>query len=449
MAGSMVSPLHPLRDTSSVHGAYFVFSDLSVRMEGSFRLRFDLFEIAGDNVYNRATITSSIFFVYSPKRFPGMMESTQLSRVFSEQGLRIRIRTEAGTKKRGKKATKATPSKRARQSDDDDAPLNMLQLSSAEDNAYFRYPTTSACSNLSVSSVVRGLPTARGFGDPGMLMFSNDPFSAYHENKENIPVASNHPNQIGQMVRSDLSNQLLDKPQSTKLDMDDIAAVALLDSLSNGMNRPLPTSSSTMSRLLDPSSTHPNYSSIAFSATPALASIKPAHRFSSQPTKYPDTLGLMLNVGTNTSIPFSNYRLSAVRSPEFSETLQDPVTSQSMLFGGTSRYHPALRSSSFGLQLNMNTNQASLYPPGLRPPQHQLYASPVRSSLSHSRSNPSTDENIHLGLNMPYVPASSNEISHAPLPFEQWNSVLSPIDARIHQANHTSVTQPGFAGTFV
>ncbi|KAJ1781604.1 hypothetical protein LPJ62_005766, partial [Coemansia sp. RSA 2167] len=47
MAGSMVSPLHPLRDTSSVHGAYFVFSDLSVRMEGSFRLRFDLFEIAG------------------------------------------------------------------------------------------------------------------------------------------------------------------------------------------------------------------------------------------------------------------------------------------------------------------------------------------------------------------------------------------------------------------
>ncbi|KAJ2631327.1 hypothetical protein H4R22_002054 [Coemansia sp. RSA 1290] len=47
MAGSMVSPLHSLRDMSSVHGAYFVFSDLSVRMEGTFCLRFDLFEMVG------------------------------------------------------------------------------------------------------------------------------------------------------------------------------------------------------------------------------------------------------------------------------------------------------------------------------------------------------------------------------------------------------------------
>ncbi|KAJ2144035.1 hypothetical protein IW142_003385 [Coemansia sp. RSA 564] len=336
-----------------------------------------------------------------------MMESTQLSRVFSEQGLRIRIRTEAGTKKRGKKAAKATPSKRARLSDDDDAPLNMLQLSNMENNGYFRYPTITACSNLPVTSVARELPTTRGCGNPGMLMFSNDPFSVYHENKENIPVTSNHPNQIGIMVRSDLSSQLLDKPQSTKLDMDDIAAVALLDSLSNGVNRPLSTSSSTMSRLLDHSSTHPNYSSIAFSTTPTLASVKPVYRFSSHPTKYPDTLGLMPNVGTHISMPFSNYRLSAVRSPEFSETLQDPATSQSMLFGETSRYHPALRSSSFGLQLNMNANQASMYPPGLRPAQHQLYASPVRSSLSHSRSNPSTDENMHLGFNMPYITMGS------------------------------------------
>ncbi|KAJ2285984.1 hypothetical protein IW139_006123, partial [Coemansia sp. RSA 353] len=163
-----------------------------------------------------------------------MMESTQLSRVFSEQGLRIRIRTEAGTKKRGKKAAKATPSKRARLSDDDDAPLNMLQLSNMENNGYFRYPAITASSNLPVTSVAQELPTTRGCGNSGMLMFSNNPFSVYHENKENIPVTSNHPNQIGIMVRSDLSSQLLDKPQSTKLDMDDIAAVALLDSLSNG-----------------------------------------------------------------------------------------------------------------------------------------------------------------------------------------------------------------------
>ncbi|KAI9471583.1 velvet factor, partial [Coemansia mojavensis] len=94
MAGSMVSPLHSLRDMSSVHGAYFVFSDLSVRMEGTFCLRFDLFEMVGEQIFNRASIVSNVFCVYSPKRFPGMMESTQLSRLFAEQGLRIRIRTE-------------------------------------------------------------------------------------------------------------------------------------------------------------------------------------------------------------------------------------------------------------------------------------------------------------------------------------------------------------------
>ncbi|KAJ2364528.1 hypothetical protein H4S01_003737, partial [Coemansia sp. RSA 2610] len=73
MAGSMVSPLHPLRDMTSVQGAYFVFSDLSVRMEGSFRLRFDLFEITGEQVHSRASAMSDVFHVYSPKRFPGMM----------------------------------------------------------------------------------------------------------------------------------------------------------------------------------------------------------------------------------------------------------------------------------------------------------------------------------------------------------------------------------------
>ncbi|KAJ1964710.1 hypothetical protein GGI12_001251 [Dipsacomyces acuminosporus] len=73
MAGSMVSPLHTLRDMSASQGAYFVFSDLSVRMEGSFRLRFDLFETDSDRVHHRASAMSDVFTVFSPKRFPGMM----------------------------------------------------------------------------------------------------------------------------------------------------------------------------------------------------------------------------------------------------------------------------------------------------------------------------------------------------------------------------------------
>ncbi|KAJ2477101.1 hypothetical protein IWW47_006240, partial [Coemansia sp. RSA 2052] len=47
MAGALVSPLHTLRDTTGTQGAFFVFSDISVRMEGSFRLRFELYEMEG------------------------------------------------------------------------------------------------------------------------------------------------------------------------------------------------------------------------------------------------------------------------------------------------------------------------------------------------------------------------------------------------------------------
>ncbi|GAA5812341.1 hypothetical protein MFLAVUS_005792 [Mucor flavus] len=40
------------------------------------------------------SIVSNIFQVYSPKSFPGMSESTFLTRSFSDQGVRIRIRKE-------------------------------------------------------------------------------------------------------------------------------------------------------------------------------------------------------------------------------------------------------------------------------------------------------------------------------------------------------------------
>ncbi|KAJ2303183.1 hypothetical protein IWW54_005808, partial [Coemansia sp. RSA 2705] len=214
MAGSMVSPLHPLRDMTSVQGAYFVFSDLSVRMEGSFRLRFDLFEITG-----RASAMSDVFHVYSPKRFPGMM------------GLRIRIRTEAGTKKRGRKATRAAPSKRARLSEDDDAPLTTLQLHNASEPPRFQFPA--AVSNTSsASTLAPGLPAIRGFNNSSLLGFASDPFSAYQENKENIPLGSQSADQFDRIFQ----------PNST-LDLDDIAAVALLDSLSGGSHQALPATS--------------------------------------------------------------------------------------------------------------------------------------------------------------------------------------------------------------
>lgn len=47
-----------------------------------------------DQVQNRQTILSETFTVFSPKRFPGPVEPTFLSRTFSDQGVKMRIRKE-------------------------------------------------------------------------------------------------------------------------------------------------------------------------------------------------------------------------------------------------------------------------------------------------------------------------------------------------------------------
>ncbi|GAN07265.1 conserved hypothetical protein [Mucor ambiguus] len=92
--GSVVSSLYHLKDIDNTDAGFFVFPDLSVRMEGSYRLKLSLFEIIGKEVFHCRSIISNKFFVYSAKKFPGMEESTFLSRSFADQGLKIRIRKE-------------------------------------------------------------------------------------------------------------------------------------------------------------------------------------------------------------------------------------------------------------------------------------------------------------------------------------------------------------------
>ncbi|KAH8549875.1 velvet factor-domain-containing protein [Umbelopsis sp. PMI_123] len=93
-AGTVVQSLHKLKDLDGTDGGFFLFSDISVRVEGYFRLRFTLFEIVGTRVVRRTSTLSDVFQVYSPKLFPGMAESTLLTRHLSDQGMRIRIRKE-------------------------------------------------------------------------------------------------------------------------------------------------------------------------------------------------------------------------------------------------------------------------------------------------------------------------------------------------------------------
>ncbi|KAK3810442.1 MAG: velvet factor-domain-containing protein [Linnemannia elongata] len=92
LAGTVVSSLNRLKDVDNSDGGFFVFGDMSARIEGRFRLRFTLFELVEGQVVHVMSIASNPVTVHSSKTFPGMCESTFLSRSFSDQGVRIRIR---------------------------------------------------------------------------------------------------------------------------------------------------------------------------------------------------------------------------------------------------------------------------------------------------------------------------------------------------------------------
>lgn len=104
---------------------YFIFPDLSVRHEGVYRLSFSLYEelksvndedksedtakanAAGDaHVTHRLEVKSVPFDVFSAKKFPGLTESTVLSRTVAEQGCRVRIRRDVRMRRRDNKTGK-------------------------------------------------------------------------------------------------------------------------------------------------------------------------------------------------------------------------------------------------------------------------------------------------------------------------------------------------------
>ncbi|EZF28521.1 hypothetical protein H101_07798, partial [Trichophyton interdigitale H6] len=116
---------------------YFIFPDLSVRHEGLYRLNFSLYEEPKDNkdedkvspspvgtvsttgmtmpiksrqpmknMYFRLEVKTIAFTVFSAKKFPGLSESTTLSRIVAEQGCRVRIRRDVRMRRREPKSNK-------------------------------------------------------------------------------------------------------------------------------------------------------------------------------------------------------------------------------------------------------------------------------------------------------------------------------------------------------
>ncbi|ORY44714.1 hypothetical protein BCR33DRAFT_737742 [Rhizoclosmatium globosum] len=96
LAGNIFSSSMVLRDQNGIPGIYFIFSDLSVRIHGTFRLKFYLYNMMAETgVLNRGkmsvitSIMSNPFTIYSSKSFPGTVMPSELITAFIEQGIRM------------------------------------------------------------------------------------------------------------------------------------------------------------------------------------------------------------------------------------------------------------------------------------------------------------------------------------------------------------------------
>ncbi|KAG0025907.1 hypothetical protein BGZ81_006774 [Podila clonocystis] len=97
LTGSTVSSGSLLFNTENELGIYFIFPDISVRAEGTFTLKFSFAQLPfqmNPTFDVLATAFSEPFVSYSAKKFPGMTKSTNLSKCFASQGIKIPIRKE-------------------------------------------------------------------------------------------------------------------------------------------------------------------------------------------------------------------------------------------------------------------------------------------------------------------------------------------------------------------
>lgn len=95
LIGSLVSTGFKLYDTNERPGIWFIFQDLSIRTEGEFKLRFSFVQTNHGSAPILCRTFSSGFRSYSPKKFPGVIESTPLSRTFALQGVKISVRRDS------------------------------------------------------------------------------------------------------------------------------------------------------------------------------------------------------------------------------------------------------------------------------------------------------------------------------------------------------------------
>jgi Velvet factor len=98
LMGTVVASPFVGQDENDIEGCFFCFPDLSCRTSGSYRLRFVLLILdpsnmkPGDRSPFRAMAMSQVFRVFAAKDFPGMLESTRLTKALKAQGCLISVK---------------------------------------------------------------------------------------------------------------------------------------------------------------------------------------------------------------------------------------------------------------------------------------------------------------------------------------------------------------------
>lgn len=93
LVGAAVTSANVLRDEQDNYAIFFVLQDLSVRTEGIYRIRLMFTNLAQHDGQTNEGVSEALaeaytepFSVYSPRRFPGMLEPTELSKKLASQG---------------------------------------------------------------------------------------------------------------------------------------------------------------------------------------------------------------------------------------------------------------------------------------------------------------------------------------------------------------------------
>lgn len=100
LVGAAVASASVLKDEDDKWCIFFVFQDISVRTEGVYRIKLMFVNLevngrVGTGVAEAlAEVYTEPFTVYSPRRFPGMLDPTPLSRKLASQGIKIPVRND-------------------------------------------------------------------------------------------------------------------------------------------------------------------------------------------------------------------------------------------------------------------------------------------------------------------------------------------------------------------